>query len=160
MPHKAFDRREELMAEIVFEQLSRTNKLILLGHNGHLSKSSSDYSLVEENESATSSAPLWRLLGERLKEKDVSSLCIFQLANEGSHSAPFREKIPFKVSPENGTYEAAIASKHSAPVLLLTSEVVNLFGRMDLRENFASRIRGKIENMADWVVFYPKCTGI
>jgi len=157
---KAFSQREELMETIVLRQLLREDKVILLGHNGHLSKSSREYALVNESESGPMTLHSWRLLGDRLNARGIESLCVFQIANKGSHSAPFREKIPFDVFPEEGTYEAALAKDYSAPVFLPTRTLIDRFGRLDFKENFISRIRGRVERMADWIVYYPDCTGI
>jgi hypothetical protein len=154
--------REELMEKIVSPRILSNNKLVLIGHNGHISKSSMDYARVHAAQDGTeTSEPSWNLLGDRIRRRSSKAVAVFFLYGHGTHSAPFcQDVVPCPVEVRPKTYEEKLILQGQSWLIRSSQELVASYGALDIVENGVNRIRGELINMCDFVIFSKRGTGL
>ncbi|MBX9569375.1 MAG: erythromycin esterase family protein [Candidatus Obscuribacterales bacterium] len=86
----AFEKREQCMCSLlndVLDKMTKNDKLILLGHNMHLSKKSH---LLDSFDLCGSEVPMWPSVGSLVAQRlPQQVLSVWMLYNEGNHCGPF-----------------------------------------------------------------------
>ena len=158
----AYTEREFTMYRIMNELLSDVrNKVIILGHNAHLSFDEKEYRRISKIKDKTIEVPNWKTLGSFLRNNYRSEiLSIWMLAFEGTHSAPFcQNNIPCKFSSPLDSIESKL-NKDNYTGLIPVSLITKRYGKKLLwRENGINTVTGNLEKCTDLIFYSKKNTG-
>ncbi|QRN94237.1 erythromycin esterase family protein [Archangium violaceum] len=156
--HRFYARREEFMHKTLDRWLEAHpgEKLILLGHNTHLSR---DSSTLRAGPSDGEHEPMWRSIGTHVVEPRPQEVFVFWLlAPEGEHLMPDgRQPVTRRVPLREGSVEAALAPHGDAFLLDLRQRPPGtLLDEVTDYGNPSSYAHGPVGRNADAVVFFRK----
>ncbi len=160
----AYTKREKTMFRIVDKYLADpTAKVVLLGHNAHLSLNHNEYRRIDNLEGKEVEVTDWLTVGSYLTQKyQGQTLAIWMLYDHGSHSAPFcTDSFPCKVETDSNTIEGWL-SNHGRKRIYESTELVQKipFKKLIWRENGINRITGSLPSVVDLIFFYNSASGL
>ncbi len=160
----AYKKREQTMLRNALKLLERKeNKVILLGHNAHLSRFESEYSRVLEVNGKKIEVPNWKSLGSFLNDSFKNDiLIVWMLTENGTHSASFCEReIPCKFQSFTDTVESYLGKK-TQKAFDTCSSLLNGLGEENFKwmENGIIKIAGNLCRTSDIIYFKKYSTGI
>ncbi|MBX9568969.1 MAG: erythromycin esterase family protein [Candidatus Obscuribacterales bacterium] len=160
----AFEVREQLMCSLlnnVLSEMADNDKLVLLGHNMHLSKKSH---LLKSFNLCGADVPMWPSVGTAVAEKlPHKVLSIWMLYNEGTHSGPYVSSGERYVHSNEHSIEALLAQVGNSFVLPLATMPADIREYLTQFQTFACNgepANGLVLEQADVIVFVNRVTGL